>query len=124
MNDSQHTDKCFIDETITVRYRQEPLLQKVPICPDFFYWREACFEVKCLLSEWSDLARRGQQSRNMRPAHLTRAEKLGSWGVGRFYFEVLTTNERKFVLYYDRMPKNVQEGRGHWVLFSEVTEHI
>ncbi len=118
-NNEKQVEKNFIDEEITVEYRQEPLVQKVPICPDFFVWRGNRFEVKGLLSEWSDMARRGKSSRNMRPAHLNRAEKLGSWGVGRFYFRVATCSRHIFVLYYDRMPKNVAEGRGRWVLFSE-----
>ncbi len=121
-NNLGNSNRSFIDEPILVEYRQAPLLQKVPRYPDYFIWRDKRFEVKVLLSEWCDLARRGQQAQNMRPAHLTRAEKMGSWGVGRFFFEVLTTNGRTFVLYYDRTPKKADEGSGSWILFSEILE--
>lgn len=120
---SEQPGKEFIDEAILVEFRQAPLLQKVPKPPDFFTWRGKRYEVKCLLSEWSDLARRGNQAKNMRPAHLTRAEKMGSWGVGRFFFKMRTTDERIFVIYYDRTPKKGDEGCGSWVLLSELTDN-
>ncbi len=121
-NEIPQVDRIFIDEPITVEYRDPPLLLKVPRYPDFFTWRGWRFEVKKLRSEWCDLARRGQQSQNMRPSHLTRADKMGSWGVGRFFFEVETVEGRTFVIYYDRTPRKADEGCGSWILFSEILE--
>ena len=117
---NQYKEKKFIDESIQAGYQVEPLLKKVPACPDFFTWRENEYHVERLVSQWCDLARRGLKSKNMRPAHLERAEKMGSWGVGRFYFEVMTTDSRQFVLYYDRTPKKADEGCGQWILFYEL----
>jgi hypothetical protein len=119
MND-QRKEKKFIDEPIQVGYQKEPLLKKVPVCPDSFTWRENEYRVAKLISQWSDLARRGLRSKNMRPAHLDRAEKMGSWGVGRFFFEVTTADNRQFVLYYDRTPRKGDEGCGQWILFYEL----
>jgi hypothetical protein len=34
---------------------------------------------------------------------------------------VRTTDERIFVIYYDRTPKKGDEGCGSWVLLSEIT---
>ena len=112
--------KKFIDEEIQVGYVKAPLLSKVPACPDSFEWRAEQFTVERLISEWCDLARRGSQARNMRPAHLSRAEKLGSWGSGRFYFCVETTAGRTFALYYDRTPRRGDGGNGSWVLLYEL----
>ncbi|MDK2979847.1 MAG: hypothetical protein PWQ55_194 [Chloroflexota bacterium] len=115
-------NKKFIDEEIEVGYAKEPLLVKVPVCPDSFVWRGEEFKVKRLISQWSDLARRGNQAKNMRPAHLTRAEKLGSWGSGRFFFRVETTVGRVFALYYDRTPRRGDGGSGSWVLLYELQD--
>ncbi len=114
--------KKFIDEEIQVGYIKEPLLLKVPVCPDSFEWRGEQFTITRLVSEWCDLARRGNQAKNMRPAHLTRAEKLGSWGSGRFYFCVETTVGRIFALYYDRTPRRGDGGNGSWVLLYELQD--
>ncbi len=110
----------FIGENISVGFKKDPLLKKVPISPDYFEWREEHFTVVFLLSQWADMARRGSKAKNMRPAHLTRAEKMGSWGVGRFYFKVAVECGRVFVLYYDRTPKKADAGEGQWILFQEI----
>jgi hypothetical protein len=122
VNDLAEKKKKFIDEDIEVGYIKEPLLQKVPVCPDSFLWRETRFTIKMLLSEWCDLARRGRQAQNMRPSHLTRAEKLGSWGSGRFFFCVETGEGRIFTLYYDRTPRRGDGGNGSWVLYYELQD--
>ncbi len=122
MQPQTEKSKKFIDEEIKVDYQQEPVLQKVPVCPDSFEWRGQCFTVSSLLSEWCDLARRGNQAMNMRPSHLKRAEKLGSWGSGRFYFCVETTAGRTFALYYDRAPRRGEGGSGSWVLLYELQD--
>lgn len=64
--------------------------------------------------------RKGKYSRNMKDAHLERANVKGSLGVGRFYFRVRTTDLRVFDLYYDRSIKNTFNTGGFWVLFQEL----
>ena len=118
MEDKQSS--AFIGEPIFVFYKKEPLHRKNPTCPDSFNWRGDQFKVQSLLSQWSDLARRGAKAKNMRPAHLIRAEKMGSWGVGRFFFRVRTESGRVFELYYDRTPRKNDAGDGQWILFREI----
>ncbi len=122
MDSPPEKNKKFIDEEIEVGYVKEPLLVRVPSCPDRFIWRGVEFTVKRLISQWNDLARRGNQAKNMRSAHLTRAEKLGSWGSGRFFFCVETTAGRVFALYYDRAPRRGGGGSGSWVLLYELQD--
>jgi len=56
----------------------------------------------------------------MRPANAAKAIRRGSWGVGRFYFRVLTEQDRIFELYYDRAPKDVDDRDGSWFLDREM----
>ena len=56
----------------------------------------------------------------MQPAHLATAEQRGSWGVGRDYYRVHTTDQRVFDLYFDRAPKGSDQRKGAWFLFREV----
>jgi hypothetical protein len=60
-------------------------------------------------------------ARNMTPEHAATAERRGSWGVGRFYFRVKTEAGNIFDLYYDRSPKNVDDRKGGWYLFRELS---
>lgn len=119
MTDEEKNQR-FIDEPIQVGYESEPLLKRVPQAPDIIYWRGSTFRVEKIASQWSDLARRGQKSRNMRPSHLMRAEKLGSWGVGRFYFDLVTHEGRRFVIYYDRSAQVHEQKYCGWVLLYEI----
>jgi hypothetical protein len=123
MKEINNQSRVFIDEEITAGYLQEPLLLKVPRYPDFFSWKGERFEVKSLLSEWSELPRRDHSSTGMRPTLLTRAEKFGSWGVGRFFFRVLTADGRTFELYYDRAPRKAGDGYGTWILYAEIHDN-
>jgi len=59
-------------------------------------------------------------ARNMQPQHAEAASQHGSWGVGRFYFEVKTDTCQYFRLYYDRAPKDALDRDGHWVLLAEI----
>lgn len=118
--EKQKNNWKFIDEPIQVGYQKEHLLKKIPVCPDYILWRGDRFDVEYLVSQWSDLSRRGLKSRNMRPAHLDRAEKKGSWGVGRFFFQITLVNRRQFVIYYDRTPRKGDEGCGQWILLYEI----
>ena len=110
----------FINEYIEVYFDHPPTLEKKPGCPDAFSWRETTFRVAETLSEWHDYRRRGRMARNMRPEHAKTAARRGSWGVGQFYFRVLTEQGRIFDLYYDRAPKSVDQRKGAWFLFQEL----
>ena len=109
----------FIDEEISVAYEKLPLLEKTPPCPDAFTWRGDTFHIFELLEEWRDNTRRGRSGNNMRPSHLTRAELVGSWGVGRFHFQVRVESGRIFEIYYDRAPGDAGDRKGHWFLYVE-----
>lgn len=112
----------FIDEPIEAVFDEPQALEKSPSCPDGFFWQGCVYRVVDLLAEWRDYRRRGRMSNNMIPAHLSRAERSGSWGVGRFFFRVRTETGQIFDIYYDRAPKDASDRKGHWVLFGERTE--
>jgi hypothetical protein len=111
----------FVGEPIEVEFDQQPVLEKSPGCPDRFIWREETYQVVELLSEWDDYTRRGRMAINMRAPHLAVASQRGSWGVGRFYFRVRTGSNRVFELYYDRAPKSVDDRKGAWFLYRELS---
>jgi hypothetical protein len=115
--------KHFLSEPITVRFDTEPLHPKSPPCPNEFTWRETAYRINRCLAEWSDFTRRGKFARNMQPQHAAVASKRGSWGVGRFFFDVETTGLKRFRLYYDRAPKDAEDRYGHWVLLAELEEN-
>ena len=109
----------FIDEPIEVQFDSPPLLEKSPPCPQGFVWQSQIFRIVELLAEWKDFRRRGRMGRNMIPPHLSRAERIGSWGVGRFFFRVRTEDGRIFEIYFDRAPADAGDRKGSWVLFGE-----
>ena len=109
----------FIDEPIEVQFDSPPLLEKSPPCPQGFIWQSQTFRIVELLAEWKDFRRRGRMGRNMIPPHLSRAERIGSWGVGRFFFRVRTEGGRIFEIYFDRAPADAGNRKGSWVLFGE-----
>lgn len=110
----------FIAEEIEVRHRKKQIIKKTPDAPDDFSWRDNSFQVLEVLSSWFDFERRGKMSRNMQPHNLRVASRRGSWGVGRFFFRVLTTDGRIFDLYYDRAPEDATDRSGHWYLWREL----
>lgn len=110
----------FIDEEIEVHFKRSPLLTKKPNAPDGFTWAGVSFQVIEVLSSWFDYRRRGRMAKNMNLAHLREATRRGSWGVGRFYFRVKTSDGRVFDLYYDRAPKDAADRAGHWFLWREM----
>jgi hypothetical protein len=112
----------FIGANIEVLFDKEPTLAKTPDCPDRFIWEGNVYIVVESLAEWQDYGRSGDMSHNMRPANLAKANKRGSWGVGRFYFRVYTAAERIFELYYDRAPKDVDDRLGDWFLDREMVK--
>lgn len=109
----------FIDESIQVFYYSEQAYEKTPKCPDGFTWRNQRYTVENLIEAWSNFTRRGRAARNMQPAHLSRAMRVGSWGVGRFYFRVLVTSGRIFEIYYDRAAEDCDDRKGNWFLLAE-----
>ena len=109
----------FIDEPIEVIFDSPPLLEKSPPCPQGFIWQSQLFRIVELLAEWKDFRRRGRMGHNMIPPHLSRAERIGSWGVGRFFFRVRTEGGRIFEIYFDRAPADAGNRKGSWVLFGE-----
>jgi len=110
----------FIGKEIQVGFEVKPALEKKPGPPDSFQWDGQDFRVESVFSEWQDFGRRGRMARNMRPHTAAKARRRGSWGVGRFYFRVLTTSGRIFDLYYDRAPKNAGHRKGSWFLDREL----
>jgi hypothetical protein len=111
----------FIGEAIEVQFDRPPALEKTPGCPDRFVWRGETYHIVEMLSEWHDFGRRGRMAVNMRPEHAATASRRGSWGVGRFYFRVRTDSGQVFDLYYDRAPKSVDDRKGAWFLFREMS---
>ena len=121
MDEINSTKKpVYIGEIISVGFDEPPLFVKKPECPNMFSWRGKSFRVTEIISEWHDFSRKGKYSRNMKEAHLERANNKGSLGVGRFYFRVRTDENRIFEIYYDRSIKNTFETSGFWVLFQEL----
>ena len=114
----------FFDDPIQPLFDTRPALEKTPDCPNGFIWNEKTFRVTGMLSSWSDFARRGKMSRNMRPAHAVVAAGRGSLNVGRFYFRVRTDSGQVFDIYYDRAMKNVDDRKGQWFLYRELEEEI
>jgi hypothetical protein len=112
----------FIGESIEAVFDQPPALEKKPECPNAFVWRGETHRIAEMLSAWRDYARRGRAARNMQPEHAARASHKGSWGVGRFYFQVRTGRGQIFELYYDRAPKDAGHRKGAWFLVSELEE--
>lgn len=110
----------FIGEEIQVQFDREPLFSKQPGCPDRFVWQDRSYSVEGKIAEWKDFSRSGRMARNMSSEHASRAETRGSWGVGRFYFRVLTGSGQVFDLYYDRAPKDVNDRMGTWFLYREM----
>jgi hypothetical protein len=111
----------FIAEPIQVIYNSPPLFEKAPSCPNAIIWQGQTFYIEEVLSEWSDFTRRGRMGKNMKPEHSSRASRIGSWGVGRFYFRVKTSSLQVFDIYYDRAPVDVDDRKGKWFLLGERT---
>ena len=113
--------KRFISEKIEVQYDKPPLLEKTPDPPDGFTWDGHTYRIIEVLSQWRDFGRSGSMAHNMRPSSMKKALRRGSYGVGRFYFQVRTQSEQFFEIYYDRVVKSVDDRKGEWVLLRELT---
>jgi len=108
----------FIGESIEVLFDHEIIKQKSPPCPDHFIWQSRRYSITDLVQQWTDFSRKGRMQRNMSDAHRMKAEKNGSWGVGRFFFRVKVHTGQDFTLYYDRSPQSAQKGE-EWILLQE-----
>lgn len=109
----------FIDQPVEVVYDSPPVLEKIPACPQGFIWKANLYRIQSVLAEWQDFHRRGRMARNMQPGHASRAERVGSWGVGRYYFRVLVGSGQIFEIYYDRAPADAGDRKGTWFLLGE-----
>ena len=110
--------KHFVDEQIQVELLQGTILEKKPRCPEKFFWADQCIVVKNIKSAWQDFSRKGTAAKNMKEEHALRAAKKGSWGVGRYYFEVEGDDNCIYTIYYDRAPENMKDRKGKWILFT------
>jgi len=111
----------FYDDPIEVVYDKPPVYEKSPDCPNGFSWEGKDYGIVELLSEWNDFTRRGKYARNMRPAHAAVASTRGSLNVGRFYFRVRVDTGQVFDIYFDRAMKSVDERKGQWYLYRELS---
>ncbi len=128
---TEYTPIHFLDEPIQVIFRVPPMLEKSPTCPNGFNWNEKTYRVIESLSEWSDFTRRGKMARNMQPAHAATAATKGSLNVGRFYFRVRAAmfddsgieqvETQIFDIYYDRAAKSVDDRKGQWFVYRELS---
>jgi hypothetical protein len=109
------------ENRIEVIFDKPPAREKTPDCPDGFIWEGRTYRVVEMLSSWSDFTRRGRAARNMRPAHAEVAAGRGSLNVGRFFFRVQVDTGQIFDLYYDRAMKNIDERRGQWFVYRELS---
>ncbi len=121
MPERKLTVKRFISQPIAVKFSSPPAYIKSPPCPASFIWQAQEFTVKRCLLEGKDFSRKDRMARNMRPANARVAKSRGSWGVERFYFEVETTTQQFFRLYYDRSPANAFDREGIWFLHAELS---
>lgn len=109
----------FINQEIQVEFDQPPLYSRTPIPPSRFLWQGEIWEIQEVIEEWKDYDRRGKTAHNMRPSNLVKTVKRGSRGVGRFYYRVITENERIFQIYFDRSAWDQELKKGKWFLYAE-----
>jgi len=109
----------LFDDKVEVKFSQPPTYEKSPPCPDSFSWNGREYPIVELIEEWHEFGRKGRFAKNMKPEHAVRASNAGSWGVGRFFFRVMTAENRIFDLYFDRAPESAGDRKGHWFLMGE-----
>lgn len=114
--------KHFISEPITVGFDIPPALSKKPPCPNAFQWQGKNYRVTNCLSEWQDFSRQGRSAQNMQPQHAKIASQRGSWGVGKYFFDVRVKLGSLYRIYFDRAPKDAYDREGHWFLLAELYE--
>lgn len=111
-----------MDEPIEAIFRIPPAREKLPPCPDGFIWRANTYRILETAAEWTDFSRKGRFARNMQPAHAAVAARRGSLNVGRFFFRVRVDTGQWFDLYYDRALKNVDQRKGQWFVYRELSQ--
>jgi hypothetical protein len=114
--------KRFISEPISVIFFTPPTHIKSPPCPDQFVWHDKTYHITACIAEGKNFTRRGRMAKNMQPQHAQVAKQRGSWGVGKFFFDVQTSEETYYRIYYDRAPKDATDREGHWVLLAELSK--
>lgn len=119
---SKRPIKHFISEPIQVHHSTPPSHLKKPPCPDGFTWQNETFTVSACLAHWVDFARHGRMAKNMQAQHAQVASQRGSWGVGKFFFDVRVEDNRCYRIYYDRAPTDAADRAGTWILLAELTE--
>jgi hypothetical protein len=124
MGSSKLKVKHFHSEPIEVIFSSPPARKKSPPCPGGFKWQNKTFQISRCLSEWKEFGRCGKMAHNMQPQHAEAASQHGSWGVGRFYFEVETMSGHFFRIYYDRAPKDAFDRDGQWILMAELSPEV
>jgi hypothetical protein len=112
----------FIGEEIEPIFKKLSTFSKKPDPPSGFHWRDSEFLVETLISTWFDFERKGRMEKNMRPSSMRKAARRGSWGVGRYYFRIRTTDDRAFDIYYDRAPSGADDREGRWILWREIQQ--
>ena len=121
MNTSEPQPLRFLDQPIEVFFNSPPTYEKSPPCPDSFVWEKQTYIIVEKLSEWTDFTRRGRAARNMQPSHAETASGRGSLNVGRFTFRVRVDTGQVFDLTYDRAMKNVDDRKGQWMIYREIS---
>ena len=111
----------FISTEIEAIFTKKPIIKKRAGAPDAFIWQGSRFEVVELLSEWHDYNKERREVGNTRRTQTQLNRQRGSWGTGRDYYRVRTSDQRIFDLYYDRRPKG-RKVIGVWVLYRELDE--
>ena len=113
----------FYAEEIDVRFDQEPALEKRPGLPAAFCWRGTEYVIVDLLKEWHDYRQRGKSAafyEKERGSYRAKsAQRKGTWGVGRDFYQVRTDSGEIFEIYYDRAPTGRQR-IGQWVLYRRM----
>jgi hypothetical protein len=121
VSDAEPRSIHFLDQPIEVAFLTPPALEKLPPCPDSLVWGQQTYRIVATISEWNDFERRGRASRNMRTPHAEAAASRGSLNVGRFFFRVSVDSGQLFDIYYDRSMKNVDDRKGSWFIYRELS---
>lgn len=108
----------FIGEAIEPVFAAPPTLSKKAGPPVAFIWRAERHEVVRVVAEWHDYRGLDRDAPEGRPPYAARGKRLGSWGIGRDFYRVVTTGDRVFDIYYDRRPLSCTR-TGSWRLYQE-----
>ncbi len=117
----------FIGAPVEVIHDRAPALEKRPGPPDGFVWEGRTYRVAEVLREWHDYHLRGRSRafyvKERGSYRAKAAERRGTWGVGRDYYRVRTTEGEVFDLYYDRAPHGPGQRKGAWFLWRQIPEN-